>query len=136
MSAIATTLCVFSAALCNVGQLDQNLFGNQGQGAQQQQQQPQGNQQYGGGALINTATNIFGGLVGGLGGYNRPGGQGQGQGQRPPQQPHQSPCKAKFQYLTDGKQWKGIIKLKNIDVNQETLVEADFVLPQGQRRVR
>lgn len=130
MSSLSASLCLFSAALCNVAVLDQKLF---------EQPQNQQNQQVGGGNLINQATNLFGSFTG-LGGFTGGGanpnrGQGQGQGQKP-KTPHQSPCAKKFQYVTNGREWKGIIKLKNIDVNENTLLEADFVLPQGtQRRV-
>lgn len=42
-----------------------------------------------------------------------------------------SPCGKKFQYLTDGREWQGSIKLKNVEIEGDTLVEADFVLPRG-----
>lgn len=126
MSSLSASLCLFSAALCNVAVLDQKLFEQQGN-----QQQQIGN-----GALINTATNLFGSFAnqagfGGLTG-NKP-----SQGQRQPRPPHQSPCGKKFQYVTDGREWKGIIKLKNVDIDRDTLLEIDLVVPQGsQRRVR
>lgn len=130
MSSLSASLCLFSAALCNVAVLDQKLFE---QGGNQQQQG------YGNGQLINTATNLFGSFAnqagfGGLTGTaNRPQGQG-GQGQKRP--PHQSPCGKKFQYVTDGREWKGILRLKNVDINRDTLLEVDVVLPQqGNRRV-
>lgn len=156
MSSLSASLCLFSAALCNVAVLDQKLF----EGNAQDQQAGQQQQQIGNGALINSAANLFGSFVGGLAGNgnvaNRQGqgqghghgngnghghnghkqghGQGNNNGQRPP---HQSPCPNKFQYVTDGRhQWKGIIRLKNIDVNKHTRLEAEFVLPHGmQRRV-
>lgn len=134
MSSLSASLCLFSAALCNVAVLDQKLF-EQG-GNQQQQQQQQG---YGNGQLINQASNLFGNFAnqagfGGLNGAaNRPQGQG-GQGQK--RSPHQSPCGKKFQYVTDGREWKGILRIKNIDINRDTLIEVDVVLPQqGNRRV-
>lgn len=96
MSSLSASLCLFSAALCNVAVLDQNLFDQQNS-----------QQQYGNGALLNQASNFLGSF--GLGGLN--GGQVQGQNRQRP--PHQSPCGKKFQYVTDGRQWKGIIKLKN-----------------------
>jgi hypothetical protein len=121
MSSLSASLCLFSAALCNVAVLDQNLFDVQG-----------GQQQIGNGALINQATNLLGSF--GLGGFN---GNRQGQGQNRQRTPHQSPCGKRFQYVTNGREWKGIIKLKNIDLNQDTTLQADFVLPQGlQKRVR
>lgn len=144
MSSLPASLCLFSAALCNVAVLDQKLFeGN----LQDQQQQ----QQIGDGAFVNAAANLYGSFVNGFNGNgnvaNRQGqghghgnGQGQknghGQGKNKQRQPHQSPCPNKFQYVTDGRQWKGIIRLKNIDVNKNTRIEAEFVLPHGmQRRV-
>lgn len=125
MSSLSASLCLFSAALCNVAVLDQKLF-----------EQPQNqNQQIGGGALLNQAGNLLGSFtgLGGLTGGGANPNRGQGQKQKTP---HQSPCGKKFQYVTNGREWKGIIKLKNIDVDEDTLLEADFVLPQGtQRRV-
>lgn len=136
MSSLSASLCLFSAALCNVAVLDQKLFEQQGN---QNQQQVVGN-----GALINQATNLFGNFANqglgvltgnrqGQGNGQRQGqgqGQGNGQGQKP-KAPHQSPCRNKFQYVTDGREWKGIIRLKNVDINRDTLLEVDFVLPQG-----
>lgn len=131
-SPLSASLCLFSAALCNVAVLDQNLFE---QGSQPVNHQPQG--QIGSGALINTATNLFNQFAGGLGGYNNNNNYNRpAQGQRP-RTPHQSPCPKKFQYVTDGREWKGIIRLKNVDVNHDTLLEADFLFPAhgGGRRV-
>lgn len=127
MSSLSASLCLFSAALCNVAVLDQSLFP---QGNQPQQQQ----QQLGGQNLFGTATNIFNAGLGALtGGGGRPN-QGQGNKPRPP---HQSPCPGKFQYVSNGREWKGIVRLKNINPSQDTKLEAEFVLPAGlQRRVR
>lgn len=122
MSSLSASLCLFSAALCNVAILDQKLF--------DQPQNQQQNQQLGSGSLVNQATNLFGSFtgLGGLTGAGTNPNKGQGQKQK---SPHQSPCAKKFQYVTNGREWKGIIKLKNIDVDEDTLLEADFVLPQG-----
>lgn len=136
MSSLSASLCLFSAALCNVGVLDQHIFE---QGSQPVHNQQQG--QLGNGALINTATNLFNQFAGGLGGYNNNNNNNNyqnrpAQGQKP-RTPHQSPCPKKFQYVTDGREWKGIIRLKNVDVNHDTLLEADFLVPGhgGGRRV-
>lgn len=125
MSSVAASLCLFSAALCNVKMLDQKLF------------EPQGMQQQGGESqtIINQATNLFGNIANqGLGlltGNRQRQGQNQGQPQNQKQRvPHQSPCPGKFQYVTDGREWKGIIRMKNIDLNHDTTIFADFVLPQ------
>lgn len=129
MSSLSASLCLFSAALCNVAVLDQKLF--------EQPQNQQHNQQIGGGSLLNQASNLFGSFtgLGGLTGGGANHGQGQNQGQKQ-KTPHQSPCSKKFQYVTNGREWKGIIKLKNIDINENTLLEADFILPTAvQRRV-
>lgn len=138
----APSLCLFSAALCNIQILDQKLFD---QAANQVGGNQQFNNQQGTGALINQATNLFNAFTGGFGGgnnnqnNNRPAqgqGQGQGQGQKP-RSPHQSPCPNRFQYVTDGREWKGIMKLKNIDLNVDTLLEADFLIPtRAYQRVR
>lgn len=113
------TLCLFSVALCNIGGVDQQLFNQQPQ-QQNQQQGGFGQQIYNG--FANAA---------GLGQFNQnQNGNGNGNGNRNKQkQPHPSPCKMKFQYATDGREWKGIIKLKNIDLSHDTLIEADFALP-------
>lgn len=146
MSSLSASLCLFSAALCNVAVLDQRVF----EGNPQDQQV--GQQQIGDGALVNAAANLYGSFLNGFNGKgNAANRQGQGQGQghgnghgnghgqgnnKQQRQPHQSPCPNKFQYVTDGRQWKGIIRLKNIDVNKHTRIEAEFVLPHGmQRRV-
>lgn len=129
MSSLSASLCLFSAALCNVAVLDQKVF-EQTEVHQGGYQSPQASNQQG---LLGAATNFLGGL--GLGGsnYNNAYGQGQNQKQRTP---HQSPCANKFQYVTNGKEWKGIIKLKNADINRDITVEAEFILPAGsQRRV-
>lgn len=137
MSSLSASLCLFSAALCNVAVLDQNLFEGGNQQAQPQQQPG-----YGSGQLINQAANIFGSFANQAGFGNQQGnkqGQGQGQGQgnnKNPRPPHQSPCGKKFQYVTDGRQWKGILRLKNVDVNHDTTLEVELVVPQqGNRRV-
>lgn len=126
MSSLSASLCLFSAALCNVAVLDQKLFE---QGNQQPSNQQQG---IGSGGLLSSATGLLNNFAGGFGGQNnnnnRP-----GQGQKP--RAHVSPCPKKFQYVTDGREWKGIIKLKNIDANRDIILEADFVLPAAQRRV-
>lgn len=112
-------LCIFSVALCNVGNLDQSLFNQP-----QSQQQNLGN--------YNQATNIFNGFVNqaSLGSINIQ------QGQRPQQRAPQSPCGKKFQYVNNGQgQWKGVIKIKNIDLSNDLLIEADFGLPQGRNQV-
>lgn len=125
MSSLSATVCLYTAALCNVAVLDQSLFGPQ-QGGQQQQ--------YNGQNLLGTATNLFNV---GLGALTGTGGRPQGQGNNRPRSPHQSPCPGKFQYVTNGREWKGIIKLKNVNPNADTRLEVEFLLPQGlQRRVR
>lgn len=108
------TLCLFSVALCNIGSVDQQIFN----------QQPQQNQQQGG-----FGQNVYNGFANaaGLPQFNQ--NQNQNANRNKPKQPHASPCKMKFQYVTDGREWKGIIKLKNIDLSHDTLVEADFSLP-------
>lgn len=145
MSSISASLCLFSAALCNVAVLDQHFE------QQSNHNHPQ-NQQYNGQGVVDQASNLFGNFANaGLGALgvnqgNRPqnqghgqGGHGQGQGHgghnRGP--PHQSPCPKKFQYVTNGKEWKGIIRIKNVDINRDTHLDVDFILPSGlQRRVR
>lgn len=101
------TLCLFSAALCNIAVIDQGLFEQQGS-------QPAVN-----GGINNQGVNFV--VI--------------NQGQNSPQQnqawtPH-SPCGKKFQYVTDGRQWKGILRVKNIDVHHDIDLKVDFVLPQG-----
>lgn len=43
-------------------------------------------------------------------------------------------CGMRFQYVTDGREWLGTIRLRNVDVHRETLIEANFALPQGLNR--
>lgn len=131
MSSLSASLCLFSAALCNVAVLDQKLFEQpevqQGTIHNQQAANQQG--------LLGAATNLLGGLTAGLGGLSGTTNNNQAQG-HPPRTPHQSPCGKKFQYITNGKVWKGVIKLKNVDVNHATNLEAEFIIPQQtQRRV-
>lgn len=111
MSSAAQTLCLFSVALCNIGSLDQNLFN------QQPQQQNNG---FGG---QNGNNNQFNGN-----GYNQF--NQQQPNQNKPRPPHQTPCPARFRYVTDGNEWKGIIKIFNFDLTRDNVIEADFALPQ------
>lgn len=113
----SVTLCLFSVALCNVGNVDQYLFG--------QQQPNQQNQNLGFGGQ---ATNIFNGFANaaGLGQFT----QQNPQGGRP-KPPYPSPCRQRFQYVTDGREWKGIIRFKNMDLTRDNVIAADFILPQG-----
>ncbi|XP_070492215.1 serine protease gd-like [Chironomus tepperi] len=115
----SAAICLFSVALCNIGTLDQSLFNQAGNNQQQQQQNPN---------LFGQATNVFNGFVNTGLGYL--GGQQQQQGQR---QRLQSPCGKKFQYVTDGREWKGLIKIGNADLSRDLVIEADFVLPQNQQ---
>lgn len=108
------TLCLFGVALCNIGSLDQTLFGQQ-----PQNQQP--NVGFGG----QNGFNNYGGNGNGGGQFNQP--QQQNRNNRPP---HQSPCRARFQYVTDGNQWKGIIRFANWAIARDNIIEADFALPQ------
>lgn len=119
MMSSVNTLCLFSAALCNVAVIDQGLFESQSQ-----THQPVTN---GGGGLVNQGLGLLGLNQGlNLGGATN---------NRPAHKP-QSPCGKKFQYVTDGREWKGIIKVKNVDVNHDLQLEVDFTLPQGlQKRV-
>jgi len=115
----SAAICLFSVALCNIGTLDQSLFNQAGNNQQQQQQQNPN--------LFGQASNVFNGFVNtGLGYLN---GQPQQQQQ---QQSHRlrSPCGKKFQYVTDGREWKGIIKIANIDLSRNLVIEADFGIPQ------
>lgn len=115
----SAALCLFSVALCNVGTLDQNLFGVQ---------QPQNQQQnYG-----FNGQNIFNAFGGGGNGFNQQyNNPQQQQGNRnKPRPPHQTPCPARFKYVTDGNEWKGIIRFGNFDLTRDNLIEADFALPQ------
>lgn len=114
------TLCLFSVALCNIGNVDQLIFGHQQQQPQQQQ--------------VGYEPNIFNGYVNAanLGQLNQQPNHQQNHNHnhnKKPRPPHQSPCKARFQYVTDGNEWKGIIKFKNFDLSHDTLIEAEFVLP-------
>lgn len=115
----SVTLCLFSVALCNIGTLDQTLFANQQQTPQPQQQSP---------GLFGQATNLFNGFVNqaSLGTVNLNQQQGQVGGRRP-----QSPCGRRFQYVTDGRQWKGVLKIPNINLARGLVIEADFALVQG-----
>lgn len=115
----SAALCLFSVALCNVGTLDQNLFGGQ----QPQNQQPN----YG-----FNGQNIFNPFGGGGGGFNQQyNDQQYQQGNRnKPRPPHQSPCPARFRYVTDGNEWKGIIRFGNFDLTRDNVIEVDFALPQ------
>lgn len=123
----SATICLFSVALCNVGSLNQFLFEQPNQQNSPQQQQQGGN-------LFGQATNLFNGFVGnaGLGNF---GGNNNANANRRPRPPHQSPCPKKFQYTTNGQEWKGVIRLGNVDLSRDLTIEADFVLPQG-RNVR
>lgn len=119
-------LCLFIVVLCNIGGVfNQQQLGGFGEQAQ----------------------NIYNGFVNaaGLGQFNQNQAQNQNHNQNQnqnhnhnqnqngnrhkPKPPHASPCKMKFEYVTDGRGWKGVIKLKNIDLSHDTLVEADFLLP-------
>lgn len=114
----SATLCLFSAALCNIATLDQSLFNQAGNN------QPQQNQN-----LFGQATNVFNGFVntglGYLGGQQQQQQQQQGQRHR-----MQSPCPKKFQYATDGREWKGVIKIANVDLSRDLVIEADFGIAQ------
>lgn len=137
MSSLSASLCLFSAALCNIAVLDQKVFEQQEVHQGGNHNQHAANHQ----GLLGTTSNLLGGLAAGLGGFtgtqninNNNQAQAQGHKQRTP---HQSPCAKKFQYVTNGREWKGIIKLKNVEVNHDTHLEAEFIVPQGsQRRVR
>jgi hypothetical protein len=126
MSSTAT-LCLFSVALCNVGLVDQNLFNNQ------QQQAPQ-QQGVGGGGYLNQAANIFGGFVNaaGLGNVNfNQNNQQQQQQQQQGQRRPQSPCPKKFTFATDGRDWKGVIKLTKVNLAQDLYLDVDYAITQG-----
>lgn len=114
----SAAICLFSVALCNIGTLDQNLFSQAGNNQQQAQQNPN---------LFGQASNVFNGFVNN--GFGYLGGQQQ-QGHR---HRMQSPCGKKFQYVTDGREWKGIIKIANIDLSRDLVIEADFGIPQVRR---
>lgn len=123
-----STLCLFSAALCNIGSLDEGVFGNQ---ATQQQSTDQ---------LANIGTNLFNqGLAGfGLGGFqvNRQPAAGGQQQQSPqnnkkPKQPYELPCPGKFRYVSNNQQWKGVVKFPNINPDKESNLHVDFVLPRN-----
>lgn len=120
----SATICLFSVALCNVGSLNQFLFEQPQQ--QVAQQQPQG-----GGFFGQQATNLFNGFVNtaSLGTINN------NQNKQKPRPPYSSPCPKKFQYATNGREWKGVIRLSNVDLSRDLLIEADFALPTG-RNVR
>lgn len=121
MSSTAT-ICLFSVALCNIGLVDQNLFG--------QQQQQNGVQQQQGGGLFNQATNVFNGFANaaGLGNVNY---QNNNQNQQANRQ-RQSPCPKKFTYASDGNgKWKGVIKLTKVNPQQDLQLDADFAIVQG-----
>lgn len=127
MSSTVSTLCLFSAALCNIGSLDDSVFGNQQ--APQQQATDQ---------LVNLGTNLFNqGLAGfGLGQLqvNRQpaAGSQQQQNNKKPKQPHESPCPGKFRYVSNNnQQWKGVAKFPNINPDKETNLHIDFVLPRN-----
>lgn len=116
----SAAICLFSVALCNIGTLDQNLFSQAGNN----QQQPQQNSN-----LFGQGANVFNGFLNTGLGYL--GGQQQQQQQ---QQGHrhrmQSPCGKKFQYVTDGREWKGLIKIANADLSRNLVIEADFAIVQ------
>lgn len=118
------TLCLFSVALCNIGNVDQSIFG--------QQQQPQSQQ-------VGFGQNIFNGFVNaaGLGNtqFNQQQQPNQNANKNKPRQPHASPCKARFQYVTNGQEWKGVIKFRSFDVSINNHIDADFALPPQQRHV-
>lgn len=126
MSSVA--LCLFSVALCNVGVLEQSLFDQQHVAPQNQQHQQQQQQQ---GGFYGQATNFANqGL--GLFGVNVNQNQNpnrQQQGQKPKHPPN--PCGKKFQYVTDGNMWKGVIRIKNIDLTRDFQLEVDFAIPNG-----
>jgi DnaJ-class molecular chaperone len=113
-------------ALCNVGSLNQYLFeqpqqqGGGGGGAVQQ-----------GGNLFGQAQNVFNGFVNnaGFGNYNQQNNNNNNNNRRP-RPPHASPCPKKFQYASNGKEWKGVIRLNNVDLSRDLLIEADFAVPQ------
>jgi hypothetical protein len=117
----SASICLFSVALCNVGSLNQFLF------EQPQQQQQQGG---GGGNLFGQAQNIFNGFVNNANNANL-GNFGGNNNNKRPRSPYQSPCPKKFQYVTNGQgtEWKGVIRLNNIDLSRDLLIEADFALP-------
>lgn len=128
MSSLSSSLCLFTAAFCNVAVLDQKLFEQEvphnGYHATQA-----ANQQ----GLLGATTNLHGGF-GVLAGTNSNNNQYQGQQSQKPRTPHQSPCAKKFQYVTNGRDWKGIIKIKNVDVNRGFNLVAEFILPQGTKK--
>lgn len=120
----SAALCLFGVTLCNVGSLDQNLFGDQ----QAQNQQP---------SFGFNGQNFFNAFTGLNQQFNSP---VQQQSQQQQQQlngrngnrrpPHQTPCPGRFRYVTDGKEWIGVMKFPSFDLSKENIIEADFVLPQ------
>lgn len=137
MSSQLSAICLFSAALCNIGNLDDQVFGGKTNTTAQNQVSTD--------QLVNIGTNLFnqglGGL--GLGGFsvNRvPANQPQStnnqqhhhnQNQNIPKSPHESPCPGKFRYVTNKQQWKGIVKFPSINPDKETKIHVDFVLPRN-----
>jgi hypothetical protein len=125
MSSAVSTLCLFTAALCNVGNLDQNVFGSP-------ETQDNVNQ------LVNAGTNLFnqGAQSLGLGGISLFGGntnqnKNKNKNQNKLKPPHESPCPGKFRYVSNNQQWKGLLKFPNINPDAATNIHVDFILPQN-----
>lgn len=74
--------------------------------------------------VLGAATNVFGSFVNyaSLGTVNV---------NKSPTTPHQSPCPKKFQYVSNGRKWRGVIRLKNPDITKDISLHAHFVLPRG-----
>lgn len=118
MSSAVSSLCLFTAALCNVGNLDQNVFGSANT-------QDLGNQ------FVNLGTNLFnqGAQSLGIGGISLSN-NNKNQNKKP-KAPHDSPCPGRFRYVTNNQQWKGLLKFPNINPDKETNIHVDFILPRS-----
>jgi hypothetical protein len=126
MSSAVSTLCLFTAALCNVGNLDQNVFGSP-------ETQENLNQ------FVNAGSNLFnqgaqslglGGISLNFGGNNVNNNKNKNKNQKI-KPPHDSPCPGKFRYVSNNQQWKGLLKFPNINPDGVTNVHADFILPRN-----
>lgn len=120
---MASAFCLLTLGLCNLGS-------EQMQTAQQNTPAPRR------GLFAGTANLLgLGGITNAVGGIlnpqqlnyevpdtiiNRGGGA-----------PHQSPCEQLFRYVSDGRQWKGVMELYDSNPNSEILVETQFSLPPG-----
>lgn len=122
---MASTLCLLTLGLCNLGSVDQ---------AQQNRPPPQR------GGLLGTASNLLGlGSLTGGGGSSQSFFQPQAniQFEVPQKQnynagaPQQTACENIFRYVHDGNQWKGVITLYDNEANTEIFVDTHFMLPRG-----